>query len=567
MALISQQPAVPLEDGLFESWGKTLLIFNDKELGEIIGAEIVQSGIFRSSNSMRPGVLDPFELLSAEAIVYFPSSTASLGPDLAEAEAVFRSCVGSKCCSFVLVGSAAIYGASFRHPGMINESFRTSNADISGKWKSLERLAHDYWGLRRRLTILRCTTLLTPSHPSPITPLFASRMVATPLGHDPSIQILSRRDLAQAITCVLKARRSGVFNVSPDECIPLRQALRNAGVKRIPLPRTVLRIALSTKAKRPAGQLDYSRYSWTVSNQALKSIGFQPQCSSAQALVELRSSSKHIGHVETGAQSDVFDTFGMDKHYIDFYGRTLFKFLADMYWRIEVAGTEHIPAEGRGMLVGMHRGFMPWDGVMALHLIVRNTGRYPRFLIHPGLVKFPFLANFMTKLGGIIACQENAAYVLGQNELLGVFPEGIHGAFVKYAQAYQIQHFHRDTFVKMALVNRTPIIPFVTVGSAEIFPILADIKCQLWTNYSEWPALPITPTFPILPVPLPSKWHTRFLEPMHIENDYGPEHAADASIVRHISSEVRSRMQNAIDEMLQRRRSVFFGSIFARDAR
>ncbi len=210
---------------------------------------------------------------------------------------------------------------------------------------------------------------------------------------------------------------------------------------------------------------------------------------------------------------------------------------------------------------------MPWDGVMALDLIVKNIGRYPRFLIHPGLVKFPFLANFMTKLGGVIACQENAQRILESDELLGVFPEGIKGAFVRYSDAYRIHDFHRDAFVKMALRHRAPIIPFVTVGSAEIFPILGKLKSQSWTRYSEWPAIPITPTFPLIPLPLPSKWHTRVLPAMHVENDYPPSAAANPSIVRVISREVKQRMQNAIDEMLKRRKSVFFGSVFAVDTK
>ena len=107
-----------------------------------------------------------------------------------------------------------------------------------------------------------------------------------------------------------------------------------------------------------------------------------------------------------------FDLFGMDKDYIRFYGKTLFRFLSDFYWRIENRGMEYIPAEGPALLVGMHRGFMPFDGVMALHTVVRETGRYPRFLTHPGLLKFPYLANFMTKLGGVLACQESADCVL-----------------------------------------------------------------------------------------------------------------------------------------------------------
>src|SRR5207245_1661414 len=95
-----------------------------------------------------------------------------------------------------------------------------------------------------------------------------------------------------------------------------------------------------------------------------------------------------------------------------------------------------------------------------------------------------------------------------------------------------------------------------------IFPILGKLKSRLWTKYSEWPEFPITPTFPFVPVPLPSKWHTRFLPALHVEGDYPPSAAANTSVVRAISREVKRRMQEAIDEMLQQRRSVFFGSIF-----
>jgi 1-acyl-sn-glycerol-3-phosphate acyltransferase len=240
----------------------------------------------------------------------------------------------------------------------------------------------------------------------------------------------------------------------------------------------------------------------------------------------------------------------------------LLKFLERYYWRIELSGTDNIPRQGKGVLVGVHRGFMPWDGVMTLQLIHRVTGRIPRFLVHPTLVKFPFLANFMTKLGGIIACQDNADYVLERGGLLGVYPEGIRGAFTLYRQAYKLGRFGRHDFVKMALRNRAPIIPFVTVGSAETFPILHKIEWRWWQRYSEWPFFPITPTFPLLPIPLPSKWHTEFLPPIHVERQYGPEAAEDQEVIRSISRDVRARIQWTIERMLQRRKSIFFGSVF-----
>jgi 1-acyl-sn-glycerol-3-phosphate acyltransferase len=127
--------------------------------------------------------------------------------------------------------------------------------------------------------------------------------------------------------------------------------------------------------------------------------------------------------------------------------------------------------------------------------------------------------------------------------------------------------FGRDEYVKLALRHRAPIVPFVTVGSAEIFPVLAKIKWRWWKEHSLWPCFPIAPPFPLLPLPLPTKWHTQFLEPLHVERQYPPEAADDAATVRAISQEVRTRMQAAIDEMRQRRKSLFFGAIFTPEVR
>lgn len=259
-------------------------------------------------------------------------------------------------------------------------------------------------------------------------------------------------------------------------------------------------------------------------------------------------------------QRSQLDDFGMDRDYIESWGKTLFNFLRRYYWRIETRGLEHVPLQGRAILVGTHRGFMPWDAVMTLHLIVRNRGRVPRFLCHPGLLKFPPLARFFTRLGGVLACRENAERILAADELLGILPEGVEGAFSLYRDAYKLASFGRDDFVKMALRHRAPIVPFVIVGNAEILPMFARIKSRWWTKHLDWPYLPIS-TFPIVPFPLPSKWHIRFLPAIDVQC-YSPDAARDRSVVKAISLNVRTAMQDSLDEMLPRRPSIFVGSIF-----
>jgi 1-acyl-sn-glycerol-3-phosphate acyltransferase len=252
---------------------------------------------------------------------------------------------------------------------------------------------------------------------------------------------------------------------------------------------------------------------------------------------------------------------GVDREYIDLWGKTLLRFLCQYYWRIEVKGLEYVPRQGAAILAGTHRGFIPWDAVMTLHLIVRNIGRVPRFLCHPGLLKFRPIARFIRNLGGVLACRENADRILHSGELLGILPEGVEGAFSLYRDAYTLAGFGRDDFVKMALGHRVPIVPFVIVGSAEAMPTFARIKSRWWTKHFDWPYVPLS-TFPWLPFPLPSKWHIQFLPPMPVYEGQAPQAARDRTRVKAISLSVKTCMQQALDDMVRRRRSIFFGSTF-----
>jgi 1-acyl-sn-glycerol-3-phosphate acyltransferase len=529
-----------------------------------------------------------------DAVVYRPPRwSGSPGqPDLADATAFFAAFAQAHGGSgaggrddrrprLVLISSAAAVSPSHHHPGWAPESERPQGRNpIARAWLELEALAapspRGLAAAGRRasaeLIVLRPAAVAAADGEDVLCSVLRGRIARVPAGFDPTVQLLSPDDLAGAVEHALRrgAGKPGIYHVAPAGAMPLRAALRLAGARRLPL------------GMLPGGgRLDYLRHGSTVSGAKIeRELGFTPRASSAAAvLAELarpgnqRDSDQRgrRGRGEAAAAAGLaevpqFDPYGQDKGYIAAYGRTLFRFLHDAYWRIEHEGLENVPAAGRAVLTGVHRGFMPWDGVMALHLIARELGRHPRFLIHPTLIKFPFLANYMTKLGGIIACQENADWVLGNDELLGMFPEGIQGAFTMYRDAYRLGKFGRDEYVKMALRHGAPIVPFVTVGSAEIYPILWRVDSKLVRRVAEWPFLPIAPNFPLPGLPLPSKWHTRFLEPLPVGRLHPPEAAEDPEVVRAISREVRARMEAAIQGMLARRKSIFRGAIFERGA-
>ncbi len=491
--------------------------------------------------------------------LYFadPGDRRRPGPDLAEAKRFFETCREWAVPHLVVVSSAAVHEPSAHHPGMAAEDHPLSNRTgnpIARRWRDLEELARRTPVAGGSLTLLRPAAFPTPRGGDYFSRLFRARWTVRLAGHDPTLQILDFEDLALAISAALDAPPAGVAvrHVAPSAPIPLRRALAAAGVRAVPVPRLLQRPLRRPLARLglafPIQQLDYVRYGWTIDSRHPP-----PKFpkSSHEALLSLRG-----GTPREEAEPD-FDDFGMDRAAIDRWGRGLFKFLHDVYWRVDLEGVENIPREGPGVLVGVHRGFMPFDGVMALHEAATRRGRYPRFLIHPGLVKFPFFFDFITKLGGVPACRENARRILESGQILGVFPEGVRGAFSMYREAYRIKKFGRLEFVRFAIRHRVPILPFVTVGSAETFPILAKIEWNWWRRQMEWPFLPITPTFPWLPLPLPSKWRTRYLEPIHVERSHPPEAADDPAAVRAVGQTVRRAMQSAIDELLAGRKSIF----------
>jgi 1-acyl-sn-glycerol-3-phosphate acyltransferase len=490
-----------------------------------------------------------------------------LAPTPEQTEACLGRAADHGARSLVVVSSAAIFPPRHPHPGMVDEArppLRSANAIADG-WAALELAARRVFEAHPSLifTMVRPAAVPTPDGLDYLSRLLRGRVGATCVGHDPSIQLLSPDDLGRALASIIEASSGGVFHIAPSSVVPVHKAMALARTMRVPLPvwlQRVGRSALRGLGVAPWADAERLRYSSTVSGSKIEeTLGFKPRVSSAE--VAATFGGRRPAEGDSGSQ--YFDPYGQDKAYIAWLHRTVIGFLHNVWWRVEVSGIENVPRAGGGVLTGVHRGFMPFDGTMLLYDVVKRVGRYPRFLIHPNLQKEVFLADFITRQGGVIACRQNADWVLQRGDLLGFFPEGVEGAFSYYRVAHRLcADFGRDEFVKTALRNRVPIVPFVTVGNVEIFPVLAKFDWEWWKQLTGWPCFPIAPPFPLLPIPLPTKWHTMILEPLHIEEAYGPEAASDEETVRKIGNEVRARLQTAIDEMRARRRWIFFGSIF-----
>ncbi len=253
------------------------------------------------------------------------------------------------------------------------------------------------------------------------------------------------------------------------------------------------------------------------------------------------------------------DEWGFDPEFADAL-QPLFELLYDRWWRVRAEGLVNVPAHGRALLVANHAGVLPWDATMIAVALLREhpIPRHPRFLVFDRAFELPWLSVALRKVGGVVASPHNAVRLLEQDQLVGVFPEGVKGTGKAYVDRYRLQRFGRGGFVETALATGAPIVPVAVVGSEEIYPKIGEARPL--ARVIGLPYFPVTPTFPLLGplglVPLPSKWRIEFRPPIETAH-FGPDAAGDRALVLELSEQVREEVQQGVYENLVRRRSAF----------
>jgi 1-acyl-sn-glycerol-3-phosphate acyltransferase len=142
-----------------------------------------------------------------------------------------------------------------------------------------------------------------------------------------------------------------------------------------------------------------------------------------------------------------------------------------------------------------------------------------------------------------------------------VFPEGRKGTEKLFSQRYRLRRFGRGGFVEAAMRAEAKLVPVCVVGAEEAAPIFAQVN--VLKRLTGLLYFPITPTFPWLgPLGmlgyLPAKFRIRFLEPIDTDA-MGPDAVSDKALVQTIAQEIRARIQEGLEEMIARRRSVWLG--------
>src|SRR5262245_54501458 len=263
------------------------------------------------------------------------------------------------------------------------------------------------------------------------------------------------------------------------------------------------------------------------------------------------------GAAASQAASDVTDDpFGLD---LELRQRVspAFRFLHDRYWRVEVDGVQHVPAEGPVLLVANHSGALPFDGAMVVTAVDGERRRVVRFLYDRFVETISPLDVFYRKMGGVTASRENAQALLRMGQPVLLFPEGISGVAKPFSERYRLRPFSPG-FARLAMQYDVPVVPVAIVGAEEIYPLVG--RAEGLGKALGIPYLPITPFFPLLgllgALPLPTKWFMRFGPPVRLSAGSAQ---GDYLQARNDAVVVRRRLQGMVTRLKNRRRSVFFG--------
>lgn len=239
------------------------------------------------------------------------------------------------------------------------------------------------------------------------------------------------------------------------------------------------------------------------------------------------------------------------------------------YFRSEVRDIDRVP-DGGALMVGNHSGGLLAMDVPIIAVAFADTFGPERplyCLAHDMLFTGP-AGPFFRKFGFVPADRASAREVLDSGAVTIVFPGGDYDTFRPTLTANVIDFDGRKGYVRTALEAGVPIVPVVSIGGQE---------AQFHLTRGQWlgrfsplrklmrtDLVPLTFGFPfgLVPagvgnVPLPTKIVTQVLDPIdpaEMVAELGPDAGVDA-----VDEVVRSRMQEALDELARERRFPVLG--------
>jgi 1-acyl-sn-glycerol-3-phosphate acyltransferase len=268
---------------------------------------------------------------------------------------------------------------------------------------------------------------------------------------------------------------------------------------------------------------------------------------------------KNLATAESTKNSSRSLFFTRYENDVDEYGFSLdsyasverfFRFLYKKWFGVHIAGLGNIPESGSAILFGNHSGVLPVDGCLLYDGIINNHSdpRRVRFLVTEFLLKAGVIGKCLRGFGAIPPDYDVATKLLRKDELVFFYPEAEQGTGKLFKNRYHLVEFHSG-FVRAAIETGSPLIPVVTIGGDEIYPLLGNIKPLAKLLHA--PYFPLTLNL----IPLPIKIMMCVWRPFKLR--YPPESAEDEKLVDEIANDIRNDIQAKVTDLLEIRTSPF----------
>jgi 1-acyl-sn-glycerol-3-phosphate acyltransferase len=243
--------------------------------------------------------------------------------------------------------------------------------------------------------------------------------------------------------------------------------------------------------------------------------------------------------------------------------------LATIWHRAEVRDLANIPDDGPALLVGNHSGgnSSPDTVVLALAFSSWFGVERPFYqLAHDLVTMFPGIGTFLRKFGTIPASHANAERALATGAPVLVYPGGDWEVHRPTWHGHRIDFNGRKGFLRLALQQKVPIVPVVSLGGQETALFLSRgdrlARALGLDRRLRLKVLPISVVFPwglsigdfVPRLPLPAKLTMQVLPAIDLVERFGPSPDLDVAY-----DHVVSTMQDALDGLVAERRLPFLG--------
>lgn len=224
-----------------------------------------------------------------------------------------------------------------------------------------------------------------------------------------------------------------------------------------------------------------------------------------------------------------------------------------------VDGLQHLPSDGRFLLVGNHTQFGS-EVFLIPDAVRRSVGTRVRPLADRHFGRLRGLpADLMAAFGGVIGTPESARELMCHDETILVFPGG-GGEIAKFkGEEYRVRWQGRSGFARLSIENGYPIVPVGLVGGDDVYrswisrdSAYAKVSAALADRLGGRPemAMPLLRGIGPTLIPRPQRMYLRFGAPIDTTTPLGVTNDRWVDIVK---ERTRRRLEDILADLLRLR--------------